>query len=72
MAGRIQAAGGAAARPGSATGGFAAPRASSAASANTSPLSAAPTHTVCRSPSSGISQKAAHTVPAIAPAVFTA
>ena len=53
-------------------GGFTALRASRAASANTSPLSAAPTHTVCCNPSSGISQKAAHRVPAIAPAVLTA
>jgi hypothetical protein len=35
-------------------------------------LSIAPAHTVRRSPSSGISQKAADRVPAIAPAVFTA
>ena len=61
-----------AARGPAAVGGFDAPRASRAARANTSPLSAAPTHTVRRSPSSGISQKAAHTVPAMAPAVFTA
>ena len=35
-------------------------------------LARSPDHTVRRSPSSGISQKAAHRVPAIAPAVFTA
>lgn len=55
-----------------ATEGVALLRESSTARANTRAFSAAPTQTVWRSPSSGISQKAAHRVPTMAPAVFTA
>ena len=47
-------------------------RASNHARPNTTAFSAAPTNSVRRRPTAGISQKAAHSVPAIAPAVLIA